>query len=102
MKGFCEDLDEGKFSLPLIHALHHTPYTMELRGILQRRRVVGSLTLEQKQIVLEHMKKAGSLDYTRGILQTLHDATEAEITRLEGTFGKPNYELRLLLDVLRV
>ena len=75
---------------------------MELRGVLQRRRSNGSLTLEQKDIVVEHLRDAGSLEYTRGVLQTLHDATEAEITRLEGVFGKRNFELRLMLDVLQV
>jgi geranylgeranyl pyrophosphate synthase len=37
MKGFCEDLDEGKYSLPLIHVWHNTPYAMELREILQQK-----------------------------------------------------------------
>ncbi|KAI1347164.1 isoprenoid synthase domain-containing protein [Xylaria sp. FL0043] len=37
-KGFCEDLDEGKFSLPLIHALAHTDKGLQLRGLLHERR----------------------------------------------------------------
>jgi geranylgeranyl pyrophosphate synthase len=102
MKGFCEDLDEGKFSLPLIHTFHNTAYAMELRGLLQRRRVEGSLTTEQKHMVLEHMKEAGSLEYTLRVLKTLYDAIEAEISRLESVFGKRNYELRLMVDVLKV
>ena len=102
MKGFCEDLDEGKYSLPLIHALHNTPYIMQLRGILQHRRFGGSLTPEQKQVILEQMKAAGSLEYTLQALKTLYAEIETEIVRLESTFGKENFELRLVLNVLKL
>ncbi|KAF2105873.1 fusicoccadiene synthase [Lophiotrema nucula] len=101
-KGFCEDLDEGKFSLPLLHALHITPHPAILRGLLQQRRYMGFLTREQKELVLEQMKQCGSLDYTYGILQTLYVAIEGEIARLEVLFGKDNFELRLLLNILKV
>jgi geranylgeranyl pyrophosphate synthase len=102
MKGFCEDLDEGKHSLPLIHVLHNTPYAMELKGILQQRKIKGRLTVEQKSMILERMKDAGSLGYTLRVLNTLYDAIEAEISSLEDGFDKKNFELRLMVEALRV
>jgi geranylgeranyl pyrophosphate synthase len=40
-KGFCEDLDEGKFSLPLIHTLEHTKDKILLQALLLERKQKG-------------------------------------------------------------
>jgi geranylgeranyl pyrophosphate synthase len=37
-KGFCEDLDKGKYSLPLIHVLAYTNIKMQLEAILLERK----------------------------------------------------------------
>ncbi|KAI0404815.1 terpenoid synthase [Xylaria palmicola] len=86
-KGFCEDLDEGKFSLPLIHALTHTDKPLQLSGLLHERRRKGRCTNEQKQCILACMRDAGSLTYLR---------------RLENTFGQVNHEMRLILALLKL
>jgi geranylgeranyl pyrophosphate synthase len=101
-KGFCEDLDEGKFSLPLIHALSHTDKGLQLRGLLRQRRQKGHCTLEQKHLILAHMREAGSLVYALHLLQALHTEMDGEVTRLEGVFGQVNHELRLMLALLKV
>ena len=101
-KGFCEDLEEGKYSLPLIHTFHDTAHGMRLRGLLQRRRFGGKLTREQKELVLEEMKCTGSLGYTLSILQTLQGEVEFKVRSLEQAFGAENFELRVLLSFLKV
>jgi len=101
-KGFCEDLDEGKFSLPLIHALAHTDKALQLRGVLRERSRKGNCTVEQKRLILALMNEAGSLKYVLHVLEALHTELEAEVKRLEGVFGKANHEIRSLLTLLRM
>ncbi|KAK5624891.1 hypothetical protein RRF57_000607 [Xylaria bambusicola] len=101
-KGFCEDLDEGKFSLPLIHALAHTDKAIHLQGLLHERRRKGRLTKEQKQYILSQMHDAGSLTYVLQLLQALHAELDAEVRRLESIFGQENHEIRLMLALIRL
>ncbi len=36
-KGFCEDITEGKFSFPIIHAIRAGPHDHRLLSILKQR-----------------------------------------------------------------
>ncbi|KAL9620401.1 MAG: hypothetical protein Q9160_005101 [Pyrenula sp. 1 TL-2023] len=101
-KGFCEDLDEGKFSLPLIHALAHTNRGLQLRGLLRQRRRKGHCTVEQKHLILTQMREAGSLEYVLHMLQALETELDCEVGRLERVFGQVNHEIRLMLTLLKV
>ncbi|KAF2706939.1 hypothetical protein K504DRAFT_505018 [Pleomassaria siparia CBS 279.74] len=101
-KSLCEDLDEGEYSLPLIHIYHNTPHSMQLRGLLQRRRFGGKLTREQKVLVLEEMRNMGSLGYTLNVLQTLYTELESEVQRLDQAFGVENFHIRVLLSLLKI
>lgn len=101
-KGFCEDLDEGKYSLPLIHALNTEPSNIILRSILQERRIAGKLTFELKQNILAHMKRTKSLEYTKGVLEDLFTELENEIEKIEKSCGTENYIIRLVLERLKV
>ncbi|KAG8162573.1 hypothetical protein KVR01_008338 [Diaporthe batatas] len=101
-KGFCEDLDEGKFSLPIIHALAHTDKPLQLRGVMRERSRKGTCTTAQKQLVLALMSEAGSLQYVLHVLEALHAELEAEVERLEGVFGKTNHQIRAMLMLLRM
>lgn len=108
-KGFAEDLDEGKFSFPLIHcikALETNPeyagLAMQMRSVLLRRRVDGRLSDEAKREVLETMKLTNSLDYTLEFLRIMHGKLEIEIGNLEATFGAENLPLRKMLGLLIV
>ncbi|RLL95672.1 hypothetical protein CFD26_101005 [Aspergillus turcosus] len=100
-KGFCEDLDEGKFSFPLIHALSSRPKTLQLRGILQRSRIAGGLDISLKQCVLDHIHQAGSMEYTEKTLSVLMDRINDSLQLLERQSGSPNWILRLLLHRLK-
>lgn len=101
-KGFCEDLDEGKYSFPLIHALNVQPNDFLLRELLQRRRNVGSLTDEQKRLVLKQLEHAGSMAYTQETLKRLQGQIYAGVEKLEKTLARENWILRLLLQKLEV
>ncbi|KAH7110291.1 isoprenoid synthase domain-containing protein [Dendryphion nanum] len=102
-KGYCEDLDEGKFSLPLIHVLNNSSKGMLLKGLLHRRRSKGSLTREQKQTIIDEMNLCGSLAFTRNTLHSLYHDLEMEIEKLDKQFGGgPNFEIRFILSILKV
>ncbi|GAB7325549.1 hypothetical protein MBLNU13_g09550t2 [Cladosporium sp. NU13] len=101
-KGFCEDLDEGKFSLPLIHMLNHTERKDQAWSILQERRRVGSMPFETKKLILEIMEECGSLEYTREILRRSEQLVDKEIGRLEQLMESPNFVMRLLVEKLRL
>jgi geranylgeranyl pyrophosphate synthase len=100
-KGFCEDLDEGKFSLPLIHLMHSAPTNSVVRNIWTQRLVNNKASLAHKQTILELMKKSGSLQFTVDALDMLHVKVEKSIADLEAKFGVENFQLRLILELLR-
>ncbi|KAL2847042.1 isoprenoid synthase domain-containing protein [Aspergillus pseudodeflectus] len=102
-KGFCEDLDEGKFSFPLIHALHTQPKNMQLRGILQASRTAGGGGLDgpMKEAVLEHLQQAGSMRYTEAKMQELMEIITDSVVALEGETGTANWVVRLLVQRLK-
>ncbi|KAL5338819.1 putative geranylgeranyl diphosphate synthase [Aspergillus crustosus] len=100
-KGFCEDLEEGKFSLPLIHLLQTIPDNYVLRNVWMQRRVHNTATHAQKETILELMKKSGSLQFTEDTLSVLYSDVEKSIDELERKFGVENFQLRLILELLR-
>ena len=100
-KGFCEDLDEGKYSLPLIHLILSMPSDHVLQNILTQRRVKGGSSLAHKQTILDMMEKVGSLKFTADMLDVLHKKVEKRVGELEKTFEAENLELRLFVEMLR-
>ena len=52
--------------------------------------------------MLEEMRKAKSLEYTRGVIKALEEKVEEEIGRMEDATGEKNWIMRLLLDRLKV
>lgn len=101
-KGFCEDLDEGKFSFPLVHAWHSNPSDLVLRGILQERRSSGSLSVEHKKIILKHLHQAGSMKYTLHTLKRLESEINGSLEHAERGNGCENWVMRLLVRKLLV
>ncbi|KAK1171327.1 geranylgeranyl pyrophosphate synthase [Acipenser oxyrinchus oxyrinchus] len=90
-KSFCEDLTEGKFSFPTIHAIWTCPESTQVQNILRQR----TENVDIKQYCVDYLEKVGSFAYTR---QTLHDL-EAESYRLIEDLGG-NHELESLMQQL--
>ncbi|XP_052740716.1 terpene synthase [Bicyclus anynana] len=87
---FCDDLTEGKFTLPIIHAQKY-PEGEEIMNILRQRTQDNEL----KKHCVSLLEKAGSLQYTRDMLQDLDRTLRAEVVRLGG-----NPAMEAVLDEL--
>jgi len=93
-KGFAEDLTEGKFSFPIIHAIRADPTNTQLINILQQRPSTPTI----KQYAIDYMEeRTHSLTYTLHIMHTLDHQAREEIRRLGG-----NRLLEVVLDALKV
>ena len=66
-KGLCEDLTEGKFSFPIIHAIRSEPANLVLINILKQKTTDD----EVKRYAVAYMEKCGSFGYTRRVLRGL-------------------------------
>ncbi|WFD44313.1 hypothetical protein MPSI1_002980 [Malassezia psittaci] len=96
-KGFCEDLTEGKFSFPIVHAMHHGKEP-QLLPILRQR----TTNVEKKRYALSMMRQSGSFEYTREVLRRLHTQAKAEVVRIGTVLGTGNALLLQILDDLQV
>lgn len=102
-KGFCEDLDEGKFSYPVVHCLANCPeYRGHILGVFRQRPAVppataSPLSKETKAHLLGCLVRSGSLDHTLGCLREMERELELEIDALERLTGEANPMLRLCL-----
>lgn len=79
-KSFCEDLTEGKFSFPIIHAIQSHPEDKQVFNILRQR----TTSVDVKQYCISLLEKFGSLDYTYKVLEDLDSKARNEIARLGG------------------
>jgi len=92
-KSFCEDLTEGKFSFPVIHAIHTTSEDTQILCILKQR----TKNVDLKRYFVSLLEKSGSLSYTENALQELQVELRTEISSLGG-----NSFLVSLLDELKI
>lgn len=90
-KSFCEDLTEGKFSYPVIHAIHSNPNDTRLLSILRQR----TEDRDVKKHAVQWMESCGSVEYTREALKELKKEVLAEILKLGG-----HKRLESLLEML--
>lgn len=82
-KGFCEDLTEGKFSLPVIHSIHSSSTrNNELLNILRMQTMDPGL----KKHALWYMQtQTKSLDYTKAVLKDLHQQAQAAVSGIDAS-----------------
>lgn len=90
-KSFCEDLTEGKFSFPIIHAIQSHPEAPQVMNILRQR----TTDVELKKYTVELLERLGSFEYTRKFLSDLDQQARNEIKLLGG-----NGHLLTVLDEL--
>ncbi|XP_055913833.1 terpene synthase isoform X1 [Eupeodes corollae] len=90
-KSFCEDLTEGKFSFPIIHAVQNQGSDKQVLHILRQR----TRDVEVKKYCITLLEKLGSFKYTTDILETLDKQAREETAK----FG-PNPIMETLLDEL--
>ncbi|XP_018027115.1 geranylgeranyl pyrophosphate synthase [Hyalella azteca] len=77
-KGYCDDLTEGKFSFPIIHAIHSRPKCQQIINIIRQR----PKDVEVKKYCVSLLQKYGSLAYTRDMLQQLDSQAREEVKKL--------------------
>lgn len=78
-KGSCEDLDEGKYSYPILHlSAHESDWQGHINEIFkQRPSVIGEtskLSTETKVHILQLLVTSGELKFVLGLLERLEDA----------------------------
>ena len=104
-KGFCEDLDEGKFSFPIVYLLEESPrYENLVLGIFRQRQIASTIPLaqESKIQILECLERTGTFEATWQLLQEFEQRIEKEIEVLESLSGETNPVMHLLLKTLSV
>lgn len=111
-KGFCEDLDEGKVSFPLIACSRKShSCAVKIMGIMRMARsnvndaagaaaTTCSLERDTKVYILSLLRDTGALDDTLAWLYTAEEKLEMEIKYLEDEAGEENPMLRLLVSML--
>ncbi|KAF2453650.1 geranylgeranyl diphosphate synthase [Lineolata rhizophorae] len=105
-KGLCEDLTEGKFSFPVIHAIRSDPANLVILNILKQKTKDDDV----KRYAVAYMEKMGSFAYARKVMEELEtrarvlvEETEKELSqsgqegRREGAEG-----VRKIIERLRV
>lgn len=96
-KGLCEDLTEGKFSFPVIHAIRTDPSNLVLINILKQK----TQDDEVKRYAVAYMEKMASFSYTRKVLRGLTKRALALIDDLDQ--GREKAEgIRSILEKMKV
>ena len=91
-KSFAEDLTEGKFSFPIIHAIKSKPDDNRIMNILRQR----TTDVEVKKYCVRLLEEAGSFKYTKEVLVSLDDQVRREVKKLGG-----NEVLDTVMDELK-
>ncbi|KAF1921374.1 geranylgeranyl pyrophosphate synthetase [Ampelomyces quisqualis] len=83
LKGLCEDLTEGKFSFPVIHAIRTDPSNQILINILKQK----TNDEEVKRYALRYMEQQGSFEYSARVIDELRAKTEELVRGIEDGMG---------------
>jgi geranylgeranyl diphosphate synthase type 3 len=96
-KGLCEDLTEGKFSFPIIHAIRANPANLVLINILKQKPVDD----EVKKYAVGYMESVGSFAYTRRVLRGLTRKALLLVDEVDAGRGLGG-GVRAILELLKV
>ncbi|XP_068915374.1 terpene synthase-like [Tenebrio molitor] len=78
LKTFCDDVTEGKFSFPIIHAIQSQPNDDQILNILRQK----TTDIEIKKRFVSLLEKFGSFEYTRKTLEKLRDEAIDEMNKI--------------------
>ena len=95
-KSYCEDLTEGKFSFPILHAVNTHESDTRIIHILKQR----TQDVELKRYCVQLLHEFGSIDYTQQTCDKLAKEAYDEIDVLGGNNYLENL-VRGLMDVFR-
>ncbi|KAJ9637670.1 geranylgeranyl pyrophosphate synthetase [Coniosporium apollinis] len=101
LKTFAEDLTEGKFSFPIIHAIRADPSNLVLINILRQK----TKDEQVKRYAVDYMGRMGSFEYSRRVIRQLRRKALGLVEELEGRVegGREGGEgIRRILERMRV
>ncbi|KAL4876396.1 putative geranylgeranyl diphosphate synthase [Aspergillus karnatakaensis] len=107
-KGAYEDLDEGKFSYPIVYCIAHDEgFRKFIHGVFRQQRSsittgLAPLAPEIKEYVVEYLRTSGTFEHCRRYLEQMEAEVVAEIGQVEKATEEANPVLRLLLKKLSV
>ena len=84
----AEDLTEGKFSFPVIHAIRADPSNQILISILKQK----TSDEEVKRYAVGYMERMGSFAYSEGVVRGLQGRCEDGVRGVEGGLGEGGRE----------
>lgn len=104
-KGLCEDITEGKFSFPIIHAVLSRPDDRQLISTTPHKQILTADILKQhtsseeiKLYCIQYMRdETRSFAYTRAVLRELDSGARRQVEKFGGNKG-----LVSILDRLRI
>ncbi|KAJ6093175.1 terpenoid synthase [Penicillium sp. IBT 16267x] len=102
-KGFCEDLDEGKISYPVIACCNSDSAAKDIiLGIFREKRdpSVHPLPKSTKVFMLQVIDRSGAFESTWNMLQTLGKDTWDALLALEEATGKSSPGLQQMIKML--
>ncbi|OQO10007.1 hypothetical protein B0A48_04362 [Cryoendolithus antarcticus] len=96
-KGLCEDLTEGKFSFPILHAIRAAPQNLVLINILKQKPTDEDV----KRYAVAYMESVGSFAYTRRVLRGLQKKAAGLVEAVDNGRGLGR-GVSGILDALKV
>lgn len=101
-KGFCDDLDSGTYTLPLVYAISQHSENLLLQNLLSTRLAEGTLDDAQKRLALDQMQLVKTDEFLRKILASLYDELRAELQCISSSFASENPQMELMLVMLKL
>lgn len=100
-KGFCEDLDEGKFSFPIVACCNSDSTAGDIiLGLFRHGQGGATLSRNTKVYMLDLVKGSGAFEATWELLQELNKEMCEALAKLETATGKTNQVLRRIIEML--
>jgi len=93
-KGLCEDLTEGKFSFPIMHAIRSDPGSSYLLDILRKKNTDDTI----KRNAVSYIEQRGSFLYTREVIRRLRKDVLRLVDEVEASQAKSSGCLKHILE----